>query len=281
MSVEQPSDAPTRAPQSDPQLLAAVRGVLTRVRAAAPLVHSITNYVVMNNTANALLALGASPAMVHALEEVEDFVSMSSALVVNIGTLSPPWVAAMQRAAVRAGERGIPWVLDPVGAGATAYRTSTARALLALHPTVLRGNASEVLALAGEAGATKGVDSTAASDAALDAATRLALDYRCTVVITGAVDLITDGVRVVRCGNGHPLMTRVTGLGCSVSALTGACVAVETDPVHAAASALVLAGVAGEIAAARARGPGSLQVELLDALAMLDGAALDAHARVW
>jgi hydroxyethylthiazole kinase len=266
---------------SDPQLVAAVHGVLARVRTAAPLVHSITNYVVMNNTANALLALGASPAMVHALEEVEDFVSISSALVVNIGTLSSTWVTAMQRAAVRAGERGIPWVLDPVGAGATAYRTDTARALLALRPTVLRGNASEVLAVAGEEGATKGVDSTAASDAALDAATRLAQRYGCTVVITGAVDLVTDGARVVRCGNGHPLMTRVTGLGCSVSALTGACVAVETDPVHAAAAALVLAGVAGEIAAERARGPGSLQVEILDALSALDGAALDARARVW
>jgi hydroxyethylthiazole kinase len=266
---------------SDPQLLAAVHGVLARVRAAAPLVHSITNYVVMNNTANALLALGASPAMVHALDEVEDFVSISSALVVNIGTLSPPWVTAMQRAAVRAGERGIPWVLDPVGAGATAYRTDTARALLALRPTVLRGNASEVLAVAGEDGATKGVDSTATSDAALDAATRLAQRYGCTVVITGAVDLVTDGVRVVRCGNGHPLMTRVTGLGCSVSALTGACIAVETDPVHASAAALVLAGVAGEIAAERARGPGSLQVEILDALSALDAAALDVRARVW
>jgi len=266
---------------SDPQLVATVHGVLTRVRAAAPLVHSITNYVVMNNTANALLALGASPAMVHALEEVEDFVSISSALVVNIGTLSPTWVTAMQRAAARAGERGIPWVLDPVGAGATAYRTDTARALLALRPTVLRGNASEVLAVAGEEGATKGVDSTAASDAALDAATRLAHRYGCTVVITGAVDLVTDGTRVVRCGNGHPLMTRVTGLGCSVSALTGACVAVESDPVHAAAAALVLAGVAGEIAAERARGPGSLQVEILDALSALDGAALDVRARVW
>jgi len=282
MSAPQhPLDASARVAPSDPLLVTAVHGVLARIRASAPLVHNITNYVVMNNTANALLALGASPAMVHALEEVEDFVAISSSLVVNIGTLSPAWVTAMQRAAVRASERGIPWVLDPVGAGATAYRTDTARALLALRPTVLRGNASEILAVAGDDGATKGVDSTAASDAALDAATRLAHRYGCTVAITGAIDLVTDGARIVRCGNGHPLMTRVTGLGCSVSALTGACVAVESDPVHAAASALVLAGVAGELAAERARGPGSLQVELLDALSALDGAALDTHARVW
>jgi len=268
-------------PSTAPHLAAAVQGVVTRIRASAPLVHSITNYVVMNTTANALLALGASPAMVHALEEVEDFTSISSALVVNIGTLSPTWVTAMQRAAVRAGERGIPWVLDPVGAGATAYRTDTARALLALRPTVLRGNASEILAVAGETGGTKGVDSTAGSDAALEAATLLAQRHQCTVVITGAVDIATDGARVVRCGNGHPLMPRVTGLGCSLSALTGACLAVETDALHAAAAALAIAGTAGEVAAERAKGPGSLQLEMLDALYQLTPAEFAAKARLW
>ncbi len=282
MSDEHPSGAALhRAPSTAPHHLATVQGVLARIRTAAPRVHRITNYVVMNNTANALLAVGASPAMVHALEEVEEFVSISSALVVNIGTLSPAWVSAMERAAVRASERGIPWLLDPVGAGATTYRTETARALLALRPTVLRGNASEILAVAGELGGTRGVDSTAGSDAALEAATLLAQRHGTTVVITGAVDIATDGARVVRCGNGHPLMTRVTGLGCSLSAITGACLAVESDALQAAASALVIAGVTGELAAARAAGPGSLQVEMLDALHHLDAAQLAAHARLW
>jgi hydroxyethylthiazole kinase len=231
-------------PSTAPHLAAAVQGVVTRIRASAPLVHSITNYVVMNTTANALLALGASPAMVHALEEVEDFTNISSALVVNIGTLSPTWVTAMQRAAVRAGERGI-------------------------------------LAVAGETGGTKGVDSTAGSDAALEAATLLAQRHQCTVVITGAVDIATDGARVVRCGNGHPLMPRVTGLGCSLSALTGACLAVETDALHAAAAALAIAGTAGEVAAERAKGPGSLQLEMLDALYQLTPAEFAAKARLW
>lgn len=279
MTDVSPSDATARVPASDPLVAAALR-TLERVRAASPLVHNITNYVVMNNSANALLALGASPAMVHALEEVEEFTSISSALVVNIGTLSPLWVSAMQRAAVRAGERGIPWVLDPVGAGATAYRTDTARALLALRPTVLRGNASEILAVAGDVGGTKGVDSTAGSDAALDAATVLAQRHGTTVVITGAEDIATDGARVVRCGNGHPLMPRVTGLGCSLSAVTGACLAVEPDALHAAASALAIFGVAGELAAAQAAGPGSLQVALLDALYTLDADTLVSRARL-
>ncbi len=273
------SDATARVPASQPLVAAALR-TLTGVRAAAPLVHNITNYVVMNNSANALLALGASPAMVHALEEVEDFTSISSALVVNIGTLSPSWVSAMQRAAVRAGERGIPWVLDPVGAGATAYRTDTARALLALRPTVLRGNASEILAVAGDVGGTKGVDSTAGSEAALEAATILAQRHGTTVVITGAEDIATDGARVVRCGNGHALMPRVTGLGCSLSAVTGACLAVERDALHAAAAALAIFGVAGELAAAQAAGPGSLQVALLDALYTLDVDTLASRARL-
>lgn len=260
---------------------------LARLRAAGPLVHNITNYVVMNTTANALLAVGASPAMVHAVEEVEDFTAISQALVVNIGTLSPSWVEAMHLAADRARVGGIPWVLDPVGAGATRYRTDVAADLTRLGPSVIRGNASEVLVLAGavaggDTGAAgKGVDSTHASDDALEPARRLARETGALVAMTGAVDYVTDGTRVLAVRNGHPMMARVTGLGCTASALVGACLAVaDGDPLGATVAAIAGLGVAGEIAAAGAAGPGSLQLRLLDALYALDEETLRRRARV-
>ena len=244
----------------------AVWDAVQRVRRESPLVHSITNYVAMDVTANALLALGASPAMVHAVEEVEDFVGISRALVVNIGTLSPTWVEAMRRAAERAVEDGKPWVLDPVGAGATAYRTAVARDLSRRRPTVVRGNASEILALAGESEATKGVDSVHGSEAALEVGRGLARSLGCTIAVTGATDYVTDGERVLRVENGHPLMTKVTALGCTATALTAAFLAVEPDAVLAPAFALAVLGLCGEIAARDAGGPGSLRWRLLDAL---------------
>ncbi|MEO8451880.1 MAG: hydroxyethylthiazole kinase [Gemmatimonadota bacterium] len=253
---------------------------LARVRAASPLVHNITNYVVMNSTANALLAIGASPAMVHALEEVEEFVALSRALVINIGTLSPPWVEAMRRAVRSAKRAGIPWVLDPVGAGATSYRTATAAALIGLGPTVIRGNASEIAAVGGGSDAGgKGVDSTRTSASSLGVAKALARTTSAIVAMTGAVDYVTDGGRVVAIRNGDPLMARVTGLGCTASALVGAFL-VGPDPFEATVAALTVLGVAGEVAAIRSAGPGSLQLELLDALHALDRATLTGRARV-
>ena len=255
---------------------------LARLRAAAPLVHNITNYVVMNNTANALLAAGASPAMVHAVEEVEDFVSISQALVVNIGTLSSAWVEAMRLATARARDGGIPWVLDPVGAGATEYRTRVATELARLGPAVIHGNASEVMVLAGFVGAAgRGVDSTHASDDALEPARRLAHETGALVAMTGEVDYVTDGTRVVAIHNGHPMMARVTGLGCTASALVAATLAVaEGDPFGATVAALAALAVAGELAADGAAGPGSLQLRLLDALYTLDEATLRERSRV-
>ncbi|MCU0647056.1 MAG: hydroxyethylthiazole kinase [Gemmatimonadaceae bacterium] len=250
------------------------------LRAQAPLVHNITNFVVMNGSANALLAVGAAPAMVHALDEVEEFVGLASALVCNIGTLDAGWVEAMHRAAARAGTRGIPWVLDPVGAGATSYRTLTARALLAHRPAVLRGNASEILAVAGRTATTRGVDSTATADAAADAARLLARAHDCVVVATGAVDVATDGTRTVRVANGHVALTRVTGTGCVLSAITAACCAVEPDALAAAVAALVLVGVAGEVAAMHTTAPGSFAVAWLDQLATLDDTTLAARTRL-
>lgn len=240
--------------------------LLAAVRERQPLVHNITNFVVMNNTANALLALGASPAMVHSLDEVEDFVAISQALVVNIGTLYSEQIAACKLAARQARAAGVPWILDPVGAGATPYRRAAAEALVQLQPSVLRGNGSEILTLAQQAGEGRGVDSLRGSETAVDAARVLAAETGAVVAVTGAVDYVTDGAKMVEIHNGHPLMARVTGLGCSATAVIGAFLAVERDPLAATVAGLAVFGVAGEIAAERAAGPGSLQVALLDVL---------------
>lgn len=254
---------------------------LERVRDTAPLVHNITNYVVMNNTANALLAVGASPAMVHAVEEVEEFVAISRAVVINIGTLSPRWVDAMRLAVARATRAGIPWVLDPVGVGATTYRTGVGAELARLRPAVIRGNASEIMVLAGSVEAAgKGVDSAHTTDAALAPARALARASGAIVAMTGVVDYVTDGDRVTAIRNGHPMMARVTGLGCTATAIVGAFLAANSDPYPATVAALATLGVAGELAAERSTGPGSLQVNLLDALYQLDQSTLEDRARI-
>jgi len=240
---------------------------VSTIREQAPLVHNITNYVVMNTTANALLALGASPVMAHAVDEVEDMVDIASALVINIGTLSRDWVVAMHRAAKRAGERGIPVILDPVGAGATRYRTETSHELLAAcPPAILRGNASEIMAVAREEGTTKGVDSTNSSQTAVRAAEKIAREYKSVVCISGAEDYIISDTDTAVVKNGHAMMTRVTGLGCTASALCGAFAAVNSDYVCAAAEAMAVMGIAGEMAVREATGPASLQTLFLDAL---------------
>jgi len=238
-----------------------------RIRRESPVIHNITNYVVMNSTANALLAIGASPVMAHAEDEVEEMVGIAGALVINIGTLSRKWVKAMRKAAAGAKKRGIPLVLDPVGAGATRYRTETARGLIEdSPPSIIRGNASEIMALPDRGGRTKGVDSTAASGQALAAARELSERSGSVVCVSGETDYIIDGRDTTLIRNGHPLMPRVTGLGCTASALCGAFAAVQESCALAAAQAMAVMGIAGEIAAAQAAGPGSLQVGFLDAL---------------
>jgi hydroxyethylthiazole kinase len=257
-----------------------VAAALDALRARRPLVQNITNYVAMTISANVLLALGASPAMVHALDEVEDFVAISDALAVNIGTLSPPWVEAMRRAVRAASEARKPWVLDPVGCGATPYRTRTAAELAGLRPAVIRGNASEIMSLAGATGeGPKGVDSTAGSDEAIEAARMLARRTGAVVAVTGAVDYATDGAMDIRVAGGDALMPLSTALGCSLSAVTAAFAAVA-DPMTAAVSALAVFGAAGAEAAARCRGPGHLPAELCDALYTMDRATLTKHARI-
>jgi hydroxyethylthiazole kinase len=237
------------------------------IRKTAPLVHNITNFVVMNNTANALLALGASPVMAHAENEVADMCGIAGALVINIGTLSDPWIAAMIKAAQAAEAKGIPMVLDPVGAGATAYRTDTARELIhRFRPAIIRGNGSEILALGDPGAVTRGVDSASSSDQALDTARALNREHGSTVCISGETDFIVHSDGVIRIENGHAMMPRVTGLGCTASALCGAFAAVNPDPVQAAAHAMAVMGIAGEMAGDDASGPGSFQVRFLDAL---------------
>ncbi|MBD1809111.1 hydroxyethylthiazole kinase [Microcoleus sp. FACHB-SPT15] len=240
---------------------------LQTIRQTNPLIHNITNYVVMNNTANALLALGASPIMAHAIEEVGDLVRISSALVINIGTLSEAWIKAMQKAMLFAQKLNKPIVFDPVGVGATSYRTATTQKLFELvPPTVIRGNASEVSAILGTEAVSKGVDSTQESEAAVAAAKRLSQSYKCTVVISGAKDYIIKANQVIKLENGHPLMTKVTGMGCTSTAIIGAFLAVNSDSLIAATHAMAVMGIAGELAAEKAAGPGSLQMHFLDVL---------------
>jgi hydroxyethylthiazole kinase len=237
------------------------------IRERSPLVHNITNYVVMNVTANALLAVGASPVMAHAIEEVEEMAGIAQALVLNIGTLSPAWIEAMCLAGRVAKSRGIPIVLDPVGAGATALRTRTSlRILDEITPTIVRGNASEIRALAGAAGTTKGVDSVDSSEAAVEAGRLIAVRYGCVASISGATDIVVDSTRVARVLNGNALMARVTGSGCTATALTGAFAAINPSAFEAASHAMGLSGIVGEFAAALAEGPGSYQSHFLDQL---------------
>lgn len=251
---------------------------LLKVRENSPLVHNITNYVVMNNTANALLAIGASPVMAHAVEEVEEMTAIVSALVVNIGTLSQKWVDAMELSMAAAVKKGIPIVFDPVGAGATSYRTQTCLQLLErAQPTVIRGNASEIMVLAGSDVQTKGVDSSAAENEAEGAAIALAKKYGCVVCVSGAVDLITDGSVKLLVRNGHPMMPKVTGLGCTATALIGAFCAINNDPLVAATHAMMCMGICGEVAAEQAAGPGTLQLHLLDAFYNFKDEQIKAH----
>ncbi|RZK39465.1 MAG: hydroxyethylthiazole kinase [Pedobacter sp.] len=237
------------------------------VKNQSPLVTNITNFVVMNNTANALLAVGASPIMAHAKSEVKDMVSISNALIINIGTLDEYWSASMLIAAEEAHRTGKTWILDPVGAGATDYRDEVLAELLTFKPTIIRGNASEIIALAkANETTTKGVDSTIESDKAVAAAEYLVETFQAIVCISGKTDIIIDGKNTYFVENGHPMMTKVTGLGCSASAIVGAFAAMADNKTEATVAAMSLLGIAGELAEDISAGPGSLQVNILDKL---------------
>ena len=255
---------------------------LGAIREQKPLVHQITNYVVMNETANATLALGALPVMAHASEEVEEMTRLASSLVLNIGTLSGHWVEAMLLAGGAATARRIPVVLDPVGVGATEYRTATARRILDLvGVTVLRGNAGEVATLVGADAEVRGVESIAAGVDAAELAREAAGRFGLVTSVTGPIDHVSDGERVLAVANGHALLSTVTGTGCMSSALTGCFLAAKPDqPLEAAAEALAAFGVAAEDAAAGAQGPGTFHARLYDALYALDPVELDGRTRI-
>ncbi len=238
------------------------------VRKHSPLVHNITNYVVMNNTANALLAVGASPVMAHAKSEVVDMTGIADAVLINIGTLDEYWAEAMLITAKTAHSLKKPWVLDPVGVGATSFRDEISQRLLQNRPTVIRGNASEILALGKlNVSMTKGVDSVALSSEAVQAAYNLSDKYGSVVCISGETDIIVNqNKQKLFIKNGDALMTQVTGLGCTASALIAAFVAVVQDKTEATAAAMALLGIAGELSAKYSPGPGSLQANVIDKL---------------
>jgi hydroxyethylthiazole kinase len=254
---------------------------LSALRERKPLVHQITNYVVMNETANATLALGALPVMAHAPQEVEEMAASAGALVLNIGTLSEHWIEAMLLAGRAANGAGVPIVLDPVGAGATRYRTATAQRLLdELEIAVVRGNAAEIATLAGREAEIRGVESVGAA-AAPELARAAAIALGCVASVTGPVDRVSDGEREHTVANGHELLGSLTGTGCMATAITGCFLAVRKDePLEAATEALVAFGVAAEDAAVDARGPGTFHAALYDALAALDPDTLDGRAKV-
>lgn len=251
---------------------------LATLRLQKPLVVNITNYVVMNNTANALLALGASPIMAHSQQEMSEMLSFSGALVINIGTLDSHWISRMLFAVEQANIHNKTIVLDPVGCGASTLRTQTARDIAKLsNRLIIRANASEIIALAGDQAQSKGVDALDESTAALGAARHLAATYQANVVISGEVDYVITAEQEFKLSNGSAMMPHVTGMGCSLTALTGAFAAIGETTGLAATAVL---GVAGEIAAAQSAGPGSLQMNLLDVLYQLNEEALLQHLKV-
>jgi len=257
-----------------------VIGILERIRARHPLVHCLTNHVVKNFTANVLLALGAAPAMVEHADEAHEFAAMADALLVNLGTLDEPQIAAIRRAIPSANQARKPWVLDPVAVGPLAVRTQFAREILELRPSLIRGNASEIIALAGQTGRGRGVDSGDPAETALAAARSLATLTGGAVLVTGPIDYATNGTQTIACANGHPLMTRVTGVGCAQGAIAAACVAVADGPLAAAVAAATLMGVAGDLAARISTRPGTFATALLDALDQLDPATLRREAKL-
>jgi hydroxyethylthiazole kinase len=254
---------------------------LTRIREQHPLIHHITNFVVMNDTANATLALGALPVMAHAKEEVAEMVGAAGALVLNPGTLSAEWVEAMVVAGKRANELGVPVVYDPVGVGATKLRNDTGQRFLeSLKIAVIRGNSGEIGALAGAGGLVKGVESVEGVKDPVRVAQDLASKYKTVVAITGQRDVISDGKRTVGVDNGHVMLKTITGSGCMATTAVAIFCAVESDYLLAASAALACYGLAAEQAARRAKAPGSFRTALLDALYQLSPAQIRKGARV-
>lgn len=272
-----------QTPSSPAEWTRAAGALLVEMRRRTPLVHCLTNHVVTNFTANVLLAAGASPAMIHDPEESAMFAGVASALLVNVGTIEREQAEAMRRAVAAANAAWRPWVLDPVAIGALPLRTQVAAELASQKPAMIRGNASEILALAGAGVGGRGVDSTQSVDAASDAAHALAERTGAVVLVTGPIDLVVapGSAAPVRIANGVPLLTRVTGVGCSQGALCAAlCAAADGNAHLAAVTAALLVGLAGERAARVSERPGSFAVAFLDALDALDATAFETEGKV-
>ncbi|MDO5722598.1 MAG: hydroxyethylthiazole kinase [Actinomycetaceae bacterium] len=257
----------------------ALKTAYQNLKETTPLTHCLTNTVVQPLTANVLLAAGAAPAMVEMPEEAAVLASVANAVLINLGTINHPQVEGIRAAAAAAQESGTPWVMDPVAIGALPVRTALAKELLANKPTAVRGNASEIMALAGGEGG-RGVDSTNSVDDATAVARELAREHGCVVAVSGPVDYITDGKRAITCANGDELLTLITGAGCSLGALVAAYCGANEDKLVATATAHAVVGVAAQMAAARCEGPGSFQVHWLDALSQVDGDVLAKEAKV-
>ncbi len=254
---------------------------IEKVRAVSPLVHNITNYVVMDVTANALLAVGASPVMAHALQEVEQMTTLAHALVLNIGTLSENWIEAMLKAQRQANKLNKPVVLDPVGLGATEYRAETiSRILNNGDVTVIRGNASEIGNLCGMVAQTKGVDSTTNAENVIEQAENYAKAHNQIIAISGATDYITNGTTTIQVENGNAMMGKVTGMGCTATAMIGAFLGVNENAYLATVHAMIAMGIAGERAAQQANGPGSFRNLFMDQLYSLSAADIDSLMKV-
>ena len=243
--------------------------ILYKLKKEAPLVHCITNYVAMNISANTLLAIGASPAMIHTPEETAEFAKIAGALTINIGTISPHWLRGMKNAIESAKSNNVPWVFDPVAHFATPFRNELALELLSLQPDILRGNASEIIGLTGNQSAAKGVDSKDEVDAAENAAKKIAVDHKSIVIVTGVTDLITDGKQVIRVEGGSNIMPKVTALGCSLTCLLGAFVAIE-DPLKASLSATTIFSLAGKRAHKISKGPGTFAQNFIDQISLIE-----------
>lgn len=258
---------------------------LTELRSKVPLVHNITNYVTVNDVANALLAIGASPIMADDIDEAADITAISSALVINIGTLNKRTISSMIASGKRANKLGIPVILDPVGAGASKLRNDTTKKILEeVRISILRGNLSEISFIAGLEVSTKGVDSSEADEKNdnITVAKTVAINLNCVVAITGAIDFISDGEKVVKVSNGHKMLSKVTGTGCMTSALVGAFAGVGSDYFAAAVGGVASMGIAGEIAYEKAGsiGTGNFHIAIIDALSKLDGKIMSERAKL-
>ena len=255
--------------------------LFARLREKRPLVHHITNYVTVNDCANITISTGAAPVMADAPEEVCEMVMYAGALVLNIGTLNKGQIESMILAGGMANDRKIPVVLDPVGAGATRFRTDSAQRLLdELEITILKGNAGEVGILAGAESKVRGVDSHGITGDVVKIARNFAKEAGITVVVSGITDIVTDGKRILLVDNGHPMMGSISGTGCMAASVTGAFAAVSDDPVIASAAALAAFGIAGEKAASGARGPYSFKVALFDEMAALEPEDIASGAKI-